>query len=153
MIKPKRKQKTDQQKWVARLDKLASEYVRKRAMQRVGGCERCKTQKFDITKEDGSILPAWKTLQWAHYRGKNKHNIRWDPSNAAGLCGGCHRFLDEVDPKAKVDFFRELLGVEEFDRLNQRAEFISHYKATDYRAWEVFLLQQIKELEGGINGH
>ena len=144
----KRKQKPYKQKWVARLDTLASEYVRKRAMARAGGCERCEKPKFDITREDGSTFPAWQTLDWAHFRGKNKHSVRWDPSDAAGLCGGCHTHLDR-NPEEKVEFFRTLLGQEEFDRLNQRAEFISHYKATDYRAWEIFLLQQIKELEGG----
>lgn len=140
-VKAKRKQKTDNQKWIARLDALASEYVRKRAMVRGGGCERCHQGKA-----------SWKNLQWAHYRGKNKHGIRWDPSNAAGLDGGCHRFFDEVDPKAKVDFFRVLLGQEEFDRLNLRAEFIVKYTKTDYKLWEIYLTQKLEELERESQG-
>ena len=136
--KPKRKPKTDRQKWIARLDSLASEYVRKRAIMHAGGCERCHQGKV-----------SWKDLQWAHYRGKNKHSIRWDPSNAAGLCGGCHRHIDSVDPKAKVDLFLQLLGQEEFDRINLRAEFIVKYTGTDYELWQIYLTRQIQELGNG----
>ena len=148
ILKRKRKQKTEQQKWEARLDALASEYVRKRAMVRTGGCERCKALKFDITKEDGSIFPAWKTLQWAHYRGTNKHTVRWDESDAAGLCGGCHTHLDR-NPQEKVEFFSTLLGQEEFDRLNLRAEATMRSGTTDYRAIELYLKIKINELKGG----
>lgn len=137
-IKPKRKPKTDTQKWIDRLDALASEYVRKRAIIRAGGCERCGQGKIN-----------WHGLQWAHYRGKNRHSIRWDPSNAAGLCGGCHRHLDSVDPKAKVDFFLELLGQEEFDRINLRAEFVAKYTRTDYKLWQIYLIGKLRELENG----
>lgn len=145
--KRKRKQKSNRQKWEARLDALASEYVRKRAMQRVGGCERCKTPIIDIIKEDGSIFPAWKLLQWAHYRGRNKHSVRWDESDAAGLCGGCHTHLDR-NPEEKVEFFRVLLGQEEFDRLNLRAEATMRSATTDYNAIEIYLRIKISELEG-----
>ena len=86
--------KNERWKAIDRLDALASEYVRKHAMQRVGGCERCHQGKV-----------SWKNLQWAHYRGRNKHSVRWDESNAAGLCGGCHTHLDR-NPEEKVEFFR-----------------------------------------------
>ena len=143
-MKPRRK-KTEKQKWIARLDTLTSEYIRKRAIQRIGGCERCQTAKVDITKEDGSLFPAWKTLQWAHYRSKNKHSIRWDESNAAGLCGGCHRYIDD-HAYQKVEFFRTLLGQEEFDRINLRAEVIMRSAATDYKAIEIYLKVKLNEL-------
>jgi len=138
--------KNERRKAIGRLDALASEYVRKRAMQRVGGCERCKTLKFDITKEDGSIFPAWKLLHWAHYRGRNKHSVCWDESNAAGLCGGCHTHLDR-NPEEKVEFFRVLLGQEEFDRLNLRAEVRMRGMATDYKLIGIYLKGLIQDLE------
>ena len=117
-------------------------------MVRCGGCERCKALKFDITKEDGNIFPAWKTLQWAHYRGRNKHTVRWDESDAAGLCGGCHTQLDR-NPQEKVEFFRALLGQEEFDRINLRAEVTMRRATTDYKVIEIYLRVKINEIEGG----
>lgn len=137
MLKRKRKQKTEQQKWIARLDALASEYVKKRAMARCGGCERCHQGKV-----------SWRNLQWAHYRGRNKHSVRWDESDAAGLCGGCHTYLDR-NPNEKVEFFRILLGQEEFDRINLRAEMTMRGATTDYAAIEIYLRMKISELEGG----
>ena len=131
-----RRKKTEQQKWVARLDMMASEFIRRRAMQRIGGCEKCHQGKV-----------SYHGLDWAHYRSKNRHSIRWDESNAAGLCGGCHRFLDSVDPKAKVEFFRVLLGQEEFDRINLRAEVTMRSAVTDYKAWQIYLNRKLKELE------
>lgn len=134
MIKKPRREKTDKQKAADRLDELASEFVRKRAIMRVEGCERCHQGKI-----------SWKDLQWAHYRSRNKHSVRWDESNAAGLCGGCHTHLDR-NPYEKVEFFRNLLGQEEFDRINLRAEVVTH-GATDYKAIEIYLKLKIQELE------
>ena len=136
MLKTRRK-KTEKQKWIARLDALASEYIRKRAMQRIEGCERCKQGKA-----------SWHDLDWAHYHSKGKHSIRWDESNAAGLCGGCHRYLDD-HAYEKVEFFRILLGQEEFDRINLRAEVCMRSAATDYKAIEIYLKVKLNELEGG----
>ena len=137
MIKKPKRKKTDRQKAIDRLDALTSEFIRRRAMQRVGGCERCHQGKV-----------SWKNLQWAHYRGRNKHTVRWDESDAAGLCGGCHTHLDR-NPKEKVEFFRILLGQEEFDRINLRAEARICSAATDYKAIEIYLRMKLKELEGG----
>ncbi len=134
MTKPKRK-KTDRQKAIDRLDALASEFIRRRAMQRIGGCERCHQGKV-----------SWKNLQWAHYRSRNKHSVRWDESDAAGLCGGCHTHLDR-NPEEKVEFFRILLGQEEFDRINLRAEVTMRSATTDYNAIEIYLNMRLQELE------
>ncbi|MBA7466136.1 hypothetical protein ES707_01311 [subsurface metagenome] len=131
MIKKPRRKKTAKQKWIDRLDIMASEYVRRRAMVRRGGCERCHQGKI-----------SWKTLQWAHYRSKNKHSVRWDESDAAGLCGGCHTHLDR-NPKEKVEFFRILLGQEEFNRINLRAEATMRSATTDYNAIEIYLRMKI----------
>jgi len=90
------------------LDVLVSEYVRRRAIQRVGGCERCLTPKTD-----------YKQLQAAHFHGRSKRSVRYDPDNLAGLCFGCHQYLDS-HPLEKVEFFKSLLGEQDFDLLNSR---------------------------------
>lgn len=91
------------------LDTSYREFIRKRAIQRVGGCERCHRPKYDMEKEDGSILPAWKQLDTAHFIPRGNYHIRWDEDNAAGLCGGCHRAIDD-DFSKKQEFVTRHLG-------------------------------------------
>jgi len=126
--------KDERRKAIDRLDALASEYVRKRAIVRCGGCDRCHQGKV-----------SWKNLQWSHYRGRNKHSVRWDESNAAGLCGGCHTHLDR-NPEEKVEFFKTLFSQEEFDRVNLRAEVRMRSATTDYKLIGIYLKELIEGL-------
>jgi hypothetical protein len=89
--------KTPRQKQVKRLDEMASEIVRKRAVQRCGGCERCGKPH------------AWKELQCCHCVSRTIFNTRWNLDNLAGLCCGCHRFIDR-DSDAKDELFTRLIG-------------------------------------------
>ena len=115
------------------LDKLFSQYIRLRAMNRAHGCERCLQGKTSITQ-----------LHCAHMFSRRKHSVRFDPDNAAGLCPGCHRFLDD-NALDKVRFFMLLLGQERFDLLECRAGQI--YKP-DIEAITLYLKHKIRELEG-----
>ena len=129
--KPK---KTDKQRQVKRLDALHREYIRKRAMKRVGGCERCGAQKR-----------SYKNLQTAHCHGRGKHTVRWDERNSAGLCGGCHRYIDS-QITAKEELFRRLLGEEEYERLYILAEMTTKQSPIDYTLLELYLKQLLQEV-------
>lgn len=113
------------------LDTLCSEYVRRRAMQRCGGCERCHHKKS-----------SYNELQCAHFHGRRKKSVRYDPDNCAGLCFGCHQHLDS-NPLEKIEFFRKLLGKEKFEHLNIRA---SIPQKPDKEAIKIYLKQQIKSI-------
>ena len=136
--KPKRK--TDRQKTIARLDVLFSGFIRKRAMQRVSGCERAKYVKGHKPTRD------WKELDCAHRHSRRKLTVRWDERNAAGLCGGCHMYLDS-HPEEQIEFFRNLLGEEEYEGLYIRANMTTKQSLMDYNLIEIYLKQKIKELE------
>uniref|UniRef100_A0A6M3LF73 Uncharacterized protein n=1 Tax=viral metagenome TaxID=1070528 RepID=A0A6M3LF73_9ZZZZ len=125
-----------------KLDKLCSEYVRKRAIQRCGGCERCNTPKFDIVKDNGSVFPAWKSLDWSHFHTRSNKKVRWNEDNAAGLCGGCHFYLDS-HPHEKIAFFEGLLG----DKVTQLEYQATRGSKPDKSAIELYLKQKIKELD------
>ena len=112
--------KAEKKPSLAMVDKQASEYFRKRAMLRRGGCEKCGAQKHDIIKENGDIFPAWKQLHWAHYIRRAKMAVRWDESNGLGLCAGCHRYIDD-EAIAKVEFFKSVLGETEHELLIARS--------------------------------
>lgn len=97
------------------LDELFSELIRRRAIQRAGGCERCGSQKFDRDNNSGSTLVDWKQLQCSHVIGRNNRKVRWDPRNAYGLCAGCHIYL-EHQPVEHAEFAKFRLG-DEYDLL------------------------------------
>lgn len=137
MFKTKeRRTKTDRQKIEVLLDALYREYIRKRAMERVGGCERCLTPKVN-----------YKDLQTAHLHSCRNHTTRWDVRNAVGLCGGCHLYLDShID--AKKEFAVKCLGEEEYERLYVLAEMTTKQSPIDYKLVEIYLKQLLKELNG-----
>ena len=126
------------------LDNLFSEYIRKRAIQRVGGCERCLTPKFDIQKDNGDIFPAWKQLQCSHFIGRSKRSVRYDDENCIGICGGCHLYLT-AHPIEHVEFFKTRLTEEGFDMLNSRARTPARY--LDKNLLMVYYETKLKEME------
>jgi len=126
------------------LDKLFSEYIRRRAIKDAGGCEWCGKPKFDIQKENGTTLPAWKQLDCAHFIGRRKVSVRYDPDNAIGTCKlGCHNAMDN-HPAEKIAFFKARLGERGFDMLNHRARI--PYPKPDKQAIELYLMEKMKEV-------
>jgi hypothetical protein len=125
--------RTDRQRQIDQLDKMASEIVRKRAMARCGGCEKC-----------GHAKTSWKQLQCCHYISRTIFNTRWNLDNLAGLCCGCHRFIDR-DSDAKDELWNRLIG--EDQRLMLKAQ--KRYKGkTDLDLVEIYLRNKVKEVGG-----
>lgn len=108
-----------------KLDILFSEYIRKRAG---GKCEYCRIPK------------DFKQLQCSHYWGRRKKSVRWDESNAAGICFSCHRHLTE-HPYVHTEWFKKRLGEKEFLKLNIRANMT--YKP-DRKMIEMYLKEKLK---------
>ena len=111
------------------LDDLCKKIVKERAMQRVGGCERCLTRKKSISE-----------LDWAHCQPRNRLSTRWDIDNAAGFCGGCHIYLDNNHDE-KREFFIKLLGEERYELIRMQS-LIS--QKVDYDLIKLYLEQKIK---------
>lgn len=128
--------RTDKQKTVDRLDDLYRELIRRRAMNRAGGCERCGNSKV-----------SYKELDTAHCHGRAKHTVRWDERNGAGICGGCHLLIDSQISE-KEALFRRLLGDAEYERLYVLAEMNMRQSPVDYKLVEIYLKEKIKEQEG-----
>lgn len=126
------------------LDKLASEYVRRRAIAEVGGCQRCLTPKYDIQKEDGSIFPAWKQLECSHFIGRSNRAVRYDTDNLVGICAGCHLYLTS-HPLEHTEWFKNRLGEDKFNMLMGRMR--QTWPKPDRKLIEIYLKEQIKQLE------
>ena len=119
---------------ISKLDKMFSEFIRKRAMQRAGGCERCLSQKSD-----------YKQLQCSHVIGRNNRKVRWDEDNAFGLCAGCHMYL-EHHPLEHQQLALDKLGQDKIDLLWAR----SHVRGkVDIAGLILYYTQKTKELESG----
>ncbi len=94
-----------------KLDTLFSEFIRRRAVARIGGCEYCGKGK------------RWQDMDCSHFHGRRKLSTRYDPDNCAGLCRPCHFFLGE-HPNKHADWFEKRLGSDRYEQLNIRAETI-----------------------------
>ena len=106
------------------LDKLFSEFIRKKAN---GKCGKCG--KFG-------------RLEVSHFWGRARKSVRWDEDNVVALCFLCHRYFT-ANPYEHVIWFQGHLGMERFVSLRDRMmdmtrvdkeELLEHYK------------QKIKEL-------
>ena len=113
------------------LDKIFSEFIRRRAVKRSGGCERCLSPK------------EWKQLQACHFHGRARRSVRWDEDNAFGGCMGCHSYLDG-QPLEKVEFFKNLLGQEKYDLLNSRMR--QTWPKPDKKLLTLYYQNQIEEI-------
>jgi len=125
-------------------DKLFSEYIRRRAIQRVHGCEKCKAPLFDVQKDNGTVLPAWRLLECSHFHGRRKQSVRYHEDNAAGLCFTCHQHLGE-NPHEHDEWFKERLGERRFELLNIQAQQVVKPDVAAIRLYLKALLARLKE--------
>jgi len=98
------------------LDRLFSEFIRKRAVLLTGGCEYCGAEKHDKPKNDGTYLPAWKQLQCSHYISRRNKSTRFDIDNCVGLCFSCHQYLDS-NPYIHTEWVKKKLGSNKLELL------------------------------------
>ena len=113
-------------------DDLFSYLIRTRAMKRVGGCERCLTAKIN-----------YKALHCAHNQPRGRLSTRWHEDNAAGLCPGCHRYIDNNHDE-KREFFVKLLGEDRYEYV--RIQSLTPQKV-DRELWKLYLDLKVKEYE------
>jgi len=118
------------------LDILFSEYVRKRAILRCGGCERCLTWKAD-----------YKQLQCSHFHSRRKQSTRHDELNGNGFCFGCHQYFGENRNEYEA-WLKNHIGEREFDLLTARACQIGK---PDKKLIEIYLKARIDELKEANN--
>jgi hypothetical protein len=133
MIKTK-KRKTEKKKQEALLDVLYSEVIRKRAMKRAGGCERCFAPKHSYLE-----------LQTAHFHSRGDHTTKWDTRNAIGLCGGCHMYIDS-HKEAKIALEIQILGLEDSESLFILSNMTTKQSPVDLKLTEIALREILKEV-------
>lgn len=119
------------------LDTLFSEFIRKRAMQRVHGCERCLAWK-----------PTYIDLQCSHYHKRRKQSVRFDEDNCIGICFGCHQYFEE-NRDEYTEWMIDYLGEQTFDLLKARTRQV--YPRPDKKLLTLYYQEKIKELGNAEN--
>ncbi len=89
---------------IDKLDKLVSEYVRKRSK---GYCERCGKHY------------GWKGLQASHFHPRRKRSVRYDADNMVALDFGCHQYFHENHNEFE-EWFINYIGQKDFEMLEGR---------------------------------
>lgn len=130
---------------IDKLDVLFSEYIRKRAVINMGGCEYCGKLFYDKPKENGGVLPAWRQLDCSHFIGRRKRSTRYDPDNAIGTCSHCNRFYLPEHPFEHTEFFRKRLGSARLEQLIIKGNTIVKI---DKETVEADLKEKLRLLEG-----
>jgi len=69
-------------------------------------------------------------------------SVRYDPDNMAGLCYGCHQYIDSQLEEKRL-FFISLLGADKYELLYGRAYQTGK---PDEQGWTLYYTQKIKEL-------
>lgn len=116
---------------VLALDKLVSEYVRRKSK---GFCERC------------GRYYGWQGLQCCHYHGRRAKSTRFDEDNLFALDFGCHQYFHE-HPKEFEVFALDKLGRQAFDMLEYRA---NKGGKPDIQLLTLYYKNEIERLKGGL---
>jgi len=112
---------------ISRLDAKFSRLVRGKAK---GRCEYCLKPK------------RLAELQNSHFKGRRAKTVRWDLSNCAALCFGCHKYLGE-NPHEHVDFFKKRLGEKGYQALIVQARV---GRKPDQKLIELAIDQELKKI-------
>lgn len=115
---------------ISALDKEFSKFIRNRDD---WTCQRCN-KKYP---------PPTNSLHSAHFHGRRKKSVRFEPDNACALCFFCHQYFHE-NPVDHVNFMQVRLGKRRYDCLLVAANVI---KKPDYEAIKIWLKAMIKGQE------
>jgi len=107
---------SDRKKLVAKLDKVFSEYIRKRDGNR---CVTC-----------GSL----ERPTCGHVFSRSSYSTRWDEQNAWCQCWGCN-YKHEFDPYPLTEYARKTLGQELYDEVHLR--YNTPHKFKDFEIQEM----------------
>lgn len=77
------------------------------------------------------------TTDTAHIISRKAHSVRWNPDNIVRACHWCHIEWGHRHPRDFMNWARDFLGEERFDRLNRSAR--------KPEKWSVSMLREIEQ--------
>lgn len=144
----KKKKESEQKKWIDKLDRLMSLYVRMRDSQeyhfRFFRCISC-----------GRILP-FEQADCGHFLSRRHMSLRFDTRNINSECKACNRFSSDhligyrnnlVLRLGKMDYQKKYpnkqLDIAEIKRLGEQQIALLETQAYQPKKWSVFELQEL----------
>jgi len=119
-----------------KLDKVFSEYIRRRNANNLGlvNCFTCGVKKH------------WKNQQAGHFQSRSHHSTRWDEVNVQVQCVKCNMFRQGEQYKFGL-YLDERYGKGTAKELENRAKTIVKINRVDYEEAITRYKQKIKELD------
>ncbi len=113
--------KTTISKLKAKLDKLFSEWIRRRNCSHDGivSCFTCGIKKH------------WKQMHAGHFMSRRHHSTRWDPTNVQVQCPKCNLFNQGEQYKFGL-YLDQRFGEGTAKEIEQRSKVITKISRTDY---------------------
>lgn len=124
---------TPKQSAVKKLDRVFSEYIRKRDCKPTGRCISC-----------GKII-TFETSDCGHYINRKHMATRFDENNCNAQCRACNRF-DEGNIQGYRRGLIEKIGENKTDMLEIKKFNLCHLSVTDLNVLIVYYKNKIKEL-------
>lgn len=118
----------DRKHQIKKLDKLFSQFIRKRD-------EKCL------------ICYKMDKLHCAHIFSRKHFNTRWDEDNAVTLCYYHHLHFAHKEPILFAEFVFKYLGKKKYDNLKIRSQTI--IKNQDLKVIEIYIKDLIKKIKKG----
>ena len=119
-----------------KLDKLFSEYIRRRNADHLGRvkCFTCGVEKH------------WKEQQAGHFQSRSQHSTRWDEVNVQVQCVKCNMYRQGEQYKFGM-YLDQRFGDGTAEDLENRAKTIIKINRVDYEEAIERFKQKIKELD------
>jgi hypothetical protein len=119
-----------------KLDKIFSEFIRKRNADHLGfiTCFTCGVKKH------------WKEQQAGHFQSRSHHSTRWDEVNVQVQCVKCNMFRQGEQYKFGL-YLDERYGKGTAEELENRAKTIVKINRVDYEEAITRYKQKIKDLD------
>ena len=131
-MKPKKKTRSQ---LVKELDKVFSEYIRKRDIMLCGN-SKC----FTCGKVDD-----WRNLQCGHFQSRKHYATRWDEQNCQVQCAGCNIFRSGEQFKFGVNLDKKY-GQGTAETLERMARFTIKFSNVELAEKIEYYKQLIKEI-------
>lgn len=118
-----------------KLDRVFSEYIRKRDANQSGyiTCCTCSTTKH------------WKEMHAGHFVGREARNTRWEEKNVHGQCPGCNTFHEGRKPEYAL-FLQQKYGSDIVEQLVMAGKRIKKWSPIELEALIHHYQEQLKHM-------
>ena len=121
-----------------KLDRIFSEFIRRRDSDKDGNCRCCTC----------GVVRPWKEMHAGHYVGREARNTRWEEKNVHAQCPSCNTFHEGRKPEYTL-FLQKKYGTEIVEQLVVAGKRPRHFKPIELEALILNYQSELKVLDQG----